>query len=185
MQGWTLGHNTDKALYDELSLCPERGRRFAGAMSGFAARVDVDPLVNAFDWANFSTVVDVGGGWGPVSIALAQRFPKPIFVVQDIEYVVLDGPAQVPHEMRDRIRFAAHDIFTTQDVEGADVYLLRHVLHNFPDDSCKEILRALVPGKRAWCDLYSAIVADVSLRGSLEAWRACHNPRRSDPRTAK
>lgn len=150
MQGWTLGHNTDKGLYDELSLHPERGHRFAGAMSGFAARVDVEPLANAFDWASFSTVVDVGGGWAPASIALAQRFSRPKFVVQDIKHVVADGPIHVPYELKDRISFAAHNFFMTQDIKSADVYLIRHVLHNFPDDSCKEILRAQIPGIRAY-----------------------------------
>lgn len=149
MQGWTLGHNTDKGLYDELSLHPERGRRFAGAMSAFSARVNVDPLANAFDWESFSTVVDVGGGWGPASIALAHRFTRPTFVVQDIKHVVADGPTHVPHELKSRVSFAAHNFFITQDFKGADVYLIRHVLHNFPDDSCKEILRAQIPGTSA------------------------------------
>lgn len=149
LQGFTLGHNTDKGLYDELSQYPERGQRFAGAMSGFAARTNVDLLANTFDWASFASVVDVGGGWAPVSIALAQRFPKPTFVVQDIEHVVADGPSHVPHELKGRIRFAAYDFFTTQGIEGADVYLIRHVLHNFPDDSCKAILRAQIPGMHA------------------------------------
>ena len=108
----------------------------------------MEPLANAFDWTKFSTVVDVGGGWAPASIALAQRFSGPRFVVQDIEHVVKDGPAHVPHELKDRISFSAHSFFTTQNIKGADVYLIRHVLHNFPDESCKEILRAQIPGMR-------------------------------------
>ena len=154
LQGFSLGHNTDKGLYDELSLHVERGRRFAGAMSGFAARTNVDLLANVFDWKGTSTVVDVGGGWGPVSIALAQRFQEPTFLVQDIEHVVADGQSHVPDEVKSRIQFTAHDIFATQNVKGADVYLMRHVLHNFPDNACKEVLRAQIPGTGEECLMY-------------------------------
>ena len=115
-------------------------------MSGLAARRDTDPLTHALDWASCTTVVDVGGGWGPASIALAQRYAGPNFVVQDIEHVVVDGPAQVPAELKGRVTFAAHDFFTPQDVRGADVYIVRGVLHNYPDELCVEVLRAQIPG---------------------------------------
>lgn len=129
-------------------------------MSGFAARTNVNALVEALDWANTSTVVDVGGGWAPVSISLAQRFRQPVFVVQDLEHVVEDGPSHVPDELTDRVRFVAHDIFTEQDIKSADVYLLRHVLHNFPDDGCKDILKAQIPGRNTEYYLYLIIVAN-------------------------
>ena len=87
----------------------------------------------------------------PVSVALAQRFSEPGFIVQDIDHVVADGPSHVPEETRGRVHFAAHNIFKTQDMKGADVYLMRHVLHHFPDSSCKEIPRAQIPGMRAVC----------------------------------
>ena len=118
-------------------------------MSGFAARTNVDLLASVFDWTTFSTVVDVGGGWAPVSVALAQRFSEPSFIVQDIEHVVADGPSHVPDELKGRVQFAACNIFKMQNMKDADVYLMRHVLHNFPDSSCKEILRAQIPGMHA------------------------------------
>lgn len=39
----------------------------------------------------------------------------------------------------------AHDFFTEQPVKGADVFLLRCILHDWSDKYAIKILRALVP----------------------------------------
>lgn len=38
-----------------------------------------------------------------------------------------------------------HDIFEEQPVHGADAYLFRWILHNWPDKYCVKALRALIP----------------------------------------
>ncbi|PYI29049.1 hypothetical protein BP00DRAFT_458956 [Aspergillus indologenus CBS 114.80] len=44
-----------------------------------------------------------------------------------------------------QIAFQAHDFFHEQTVKGADVYLLRLVLHDWSDKYALQILRALIP----------------------------------------
>ncbi len=140
-QGYSLGHHTDKGLYDHLSHLPDRARRYAGAMSGFAARTSIDSLVEAFDWSSVRSCVDVGGGWGPVAIELAERFPDLTVVVEDLPHVIADGPSRVPADLS-RVTFQARNIRYEQEPHiGADVYLFRHVFHNFPDETCVQILR--------------------------------------------
>ncbi|KAL2010328.1 hypothetical protein VTN00DRAFT_6135 [Thermoascus crustaceus] len=70
-------------------------------MNGFAARTNIDPLANGWDWSSIAavkgTVVDVSDGWGPVSISLAQRFPDiKKFIVQDLGNVI---------DLKDRVMF--------------------------------------------------------------------------------
>lgn len=126
--------------------------RFARAMNGFAATEDFSMAIAAFDWANISTVVDVGGAHGPASIALARAFPDVRCTVQDFEDVVADASTKVPADVRDRISFEAHDMFKPQRTVGADVYFFRAIFHNWSDLRCIEILRAhmgaLKPGAR-------------------------------------
>ncbi|KAL8748067.1 MAG: hypothetical protein Q9190_000152 [Brigantiaea leucoxantha] len=143
--GFSLANSTSLGLYPYLSSHPSRAHRFAGAMRAFAARITVDSLAASIPWSSFATVVDLGGGWGPASIALAQRFPQPRFIVQDLEHVVKEGQVQLPEGLKGRVSFQAHDFFEEQKIE-ADCYLVRHTLHNFPDRSVKEILRKQVPG---------------------------------------
>lgn len=146
LQGFALANNPARGLYEELSKYPERGQRYAAAMSGFAARTNVDALAKSHEWPKCASVIDVGGGWGPVSIALGEKFPGPISTVQDLPHVIAEGPRHVPPHMNDRILFEAGDCFKPQTRTDADVYLLRHVLHNYPDESCSEILRAQAHG---------------------------------------
>lgn len=95
------------------------------------------------------TVVDVGGGLGHISCALAE-YAHPAaqsakFIVQDLPDIVDAGQSAIPEGLKGRVSFQAHDFFTDQTVHGADVYLLSSVLHDWSDKYAARILRALVP----------------------------------------
>jgi len=94
----------------------------------------------------------MGGNQGYVSVALAEQFPSLSFQVQDLPGTRSDetvpGPAQVvPGHLADRVKLTTHDFFHEQTVV-ADAYLLRHVLHAFPDKVVVRILRQLIPALR-------------------------------------
>ncbi|KAF2027953.1 S-adenosyl-L-methionine-dependent methyltransferase [Setomelanomma holmii] len=151
--GWSLANNTSEGLYAHFdSTLPERGRRWDKAMSAFAGMISIDRLLASFDWDSFGTIVDAGGGYGPVSIAIAQRFSKPKFIVQDLPHAILDAESRLDEKLKDRIKFEAHDFLGPQSVKEADVYFFRAIFHNWPDAFCLRILRnqiqALKPGAR-------------------------------------
>lgn len=69
------------------------------------------------------------------------------FVVQDLRENVDSGRAtvaQLPANIASRISFQEHDFFKPQPVHGAEVYLLRMILHDWPDADAVAILRELV-----------------------------------------
>lgn len=114
-----------------------------------------DTDLRAFPWADAdvlpptATVVDVGGSRGHFVRDLVELNPGFRVVVQDLPRVV-EGLAK---EFGDggegggkgNVTYQAHDFFDPQPVVGADVYFLRHVMHNHPDEECVNILRALLP----------------------------------------
>lgn len=51
----------------------------------------------------------------------------------------------MPPALEHRVRFEEHDMFTEQLVKGADVYYLRHILHDWPDKYAVKIVANLVP----------------------------------------
>jgi trans-aconitate methyltransferase len=118
-------------------------------MDGFASRTPIEPTARGFNWGAYAekhaTVVDVGGGWGPVSIGLAERFSGLKFIVQDFADIIADGPSHVPPELKDQVEFMEADFLTGQPVKGAEIYYMRAVLHNWVDDYCIRILRNLTP----------------------------------------
>lgn len=104
-------------------------------------------LVHAFPWDTLrsGTVVDIGGSHGNISIVLAQTFPNLHFIVQDQPKVVQEGRARLPAGLHGRVAFMEHDFFLEQPVRSADLYLLRWILHDWPDAYAVKILRALIP----------------------------------------
>lgn len=68
-------------------------------------------------------------------------------MVQDYKHTVDEGRAALRPHLSERITFQAHDFFAPQTVAG-DVFLLRHVCHNWSDENAARILRNLVPAMK-------------------------------------
>ncbi|KAF2464342.1 putative O-methyltransferase [Lindgomyces ingoldianus] len=145
ISGYAFANGTSLNTFDFLSHHPERAHRFAGAMSS-TSQASLDALSNYFGWAGLeagTTVVDLGGGQGHVSVHLARTFTHLHFVVQDMAAVVDGMGEKIPEDVQDRVKITAHDMFTKQPIKGAGVYLLRYILHDWPDKYCVEVLRHL------------------------------------------
>lgn len=144
--GYVLAHG--RTLYQTLEAEPLKRVRYDSAMDAFSndRSLGLEKLVRGFDWAGLGegTVVDVGGGIGSASRALARAFPRLRFVVQDREEVVR-GAVVEEEGVRERIEFVAHDFFQEQPVKGADVYFFRRVMMEWPDEKAVEMVKALKP----------------------------------------
>ncbi|KAF2259438.1 S-adenosyl-L-methionine-dependent methyltransferase [Lojkania enalia] len=129
---------------------PEKGVRFARGMAG-VAQMDspISTLRDDFPWASLETsgkVVDIGGGSGHVSLHLASQFPGLNFVVQDSSSKMLaDGQARLTPDVVERVSFMQHDFFSEQPITDASAFFIRQCLHNWNDEDCVKIIRALVP----------------------------------------
>ncbi|KAA8568576.1 hypothetical protein MFRU_012g01210 [Monilinia fructicola] len=145
--GYSIGHRTTKGLYEELSAHPSRGKRFANAMSAINSGNDPTSLFETYDWKSLgsATMIDVGGGYGYISISLATKFPSLKFIVQDVAGTVADGSANVPAEVSDRVSFMAYDMLNPQTLRNIDVLFFRAIFHNWTDHYCIKILRNQIP----------------------------------------
>jgi hypothetical protein len=89
-------------------------------------------LINNFDFGSVpeGTIVDVGGSHAQVSIEIARKHPGVRCIDQDIPDTINGLESRLPEDLKDRITGMEHDFLTTQPVKGADVYLLRWILHD-------------------------------------------------------
>ena len=89
-------------------------------------------------------LVDVGGGLGHDIANFYAKYPGLAgqLVLQDTPSVIAQVNQGAMINLPPAIKRIAHDFFSPQPVEcrGAQVYLLRQILHNWPDDQCKTIL---------------------------------------------
>lgn len=84
-------------------------------------------------------LVDIGGGIGHDLVAFKDRFPKAQgkLVLEDLPNVVAEAP------LRDGIEALGHNFFDPQppQLKNAKAYYLRTVLHDWPDNQSRIILR--------------------------------------------
>jgi len=97
-------------------------------------RREAAALSEAFDFGPRHTVVDVGGGLGTLLVEVLARFAHLRGILVDRAAVLAQAEqalAQSPH--RARIELCAADFFEHVPA-GGDVYVLKHVLHNWDDE---------------------------------------------------
>ncbi|KAF1948504.1 O-methyltransferas-like protein [Byssothecium circinans] len=138
------------SMFEYYKEHPKKGARFASAMKGISKlHRQITEIENGFGWADLKDkkLVDVGGGSGHVSIALARAFPNLNIVVQDSNVAMLDQAqsSQDLSDIKDRMTWSEYDFFTPQPIANAGAYLMRQIIHNWGDDDCVRILQALVP----------------------------------------
>ncbi|CRL28936.1 O-methyltransferase, COMT, eukaryota [Penicillium camemberti] len=169
LKGWNIQNNTDLPVFQALATMPERATIFAKAMSWHAQLPGYSPqyLLDHFPFGSGDiTVVDVGGGIGHIARALADHCPTVQCIVQDPPEVILQAEQALPANLQDRIRFQPHDFFQDQPVHGADIYLLRHVLHDWSNKYARKILQALIPALKPGAKV---VLNDRSIPGYGEA----------------
>ncbi|KAI1074870.1 S-adenosyl-L-methionine-dependent methyltransferase [Whalleya microplaca] len=195
--GYSLAHGTTENPFDVIRREPTRRQRFIDAMSysHLHASYSIEHLLAGYDFAGARTVVDVGGSHGQVAIALAYRYPAvERIVVQDLPDTIAGLDEHVPSELRSRVCGMAHDFLTPQPVKGADVYLLRWILHDWSDKYCVKILQSLVSGLKTGAKVVVndicipepgqlGIAADRALRLMDISMKAFNNARERDVET--
>jgi hypothetical protein len=127
---------------------PETLQRFGLAMSSWSSGDGAHQMVTCYDWGALPTgakVVDVGGALGHISLAIADAFPGLEFVVEDQAPLAQQANeliASHSESVSDRVRFLPWDFFNPQpeQAQGANVYILRYILHDWADNNATTIL---------------------------------------------
>ncbi|KAI8268488.1 O-methyltransferase asqN [Colletotrichum sp. SAR11_239] len=147
--GFNLAFGYEGTYWDYIAnIDLERGDNFNQAMKAVTIN-SLGEIPRLYPWeslvADGGLIVDVGGGLG-----------------QDKHAVSSD--TRDPRGQLD-LTLQQHDFFNTQPIKGAAVYHLRHILHDWADDACVEIVRQIVPAmdaKRSRILICDQIVQDHS-----------------------
>jgi hypothetical protein len=139
-----------KPFFEYLADEPELAEVFNGAMTS-ASELAIAPLIAAYDFSPYATIVDVGGGHGRLLAAILGATPHSRGILFDQPQVVAGAPAVLEEQrVADRVRIAEGSFFDAVP-EGGDAYVLKNVIHDWPDDDAVRILgnvrRAAATGK--------------------------------------
>jgi DNA-binding transcriptional ArsR family regulator len=128
-----------KPSFEYLADEPELGKIFNDAMTS-VSEVAIASVTAAYDFRRYATVVDVGGGHGRLLAAILNATPDARGTLFDLPQVVAGAPALLSeHHVEDRVRVVEGSFFDAVP-EGGDAYLLKNVIHDWPDDDAVRIL---------------------------------------------
>jgi 2,7-dihydroxy-5-methyl-1-naphthoate 7-O-methyltransferase len=98
-------------------------------------------------WDQVRTVADVGGGTGSMLVCLLRRHPQTRGILVDLPGTVARAAALIDESgVADRVTLAGQSFF--DPLPPADLYVLRKVLNDWPDDPTVAILRRCAEAAR-------------------------------------
>lgn len=130
-------HLHGEPYFDYLPKNPERAAVFNDAMTSLSRLTSQDVLA-AYDFSAVKKLVDVGGGHGYLLYAILDKYPHLKGVLFDAPFVI-DGARRTAKN--ERCELATGDFFQAVP-EGGDAYIMKHIIHDWNDESAVTILRA-------------------------------------------
>ncbi len=127
-----------KPFFDYLASDATAGATFHRGMSSLSD-LENGPIAGSYDFRPFQRVVDVGGGHGGFLIEALRSAPHLRGVLFDHAHVLADSRI-ARAGLADRCEQVEGDFFQAVP-PGADVYVLKRILHDWSDEVCVRILR--------------------------------------------
>ena len=117
---------------------------------GQLSATETDRVLAAYDFSQFGTIVDVGGGRGALLAKILSQVPGSRGVLYDSEQVTTDAPSVFGAAgVGARVTIENGSYFDKLPADG-DAYVLKHVIHDFVEADCLTILKnvreAIAPG---------------------------------------
>jgi O-methyltransferase domain/Dimerisation domain len=141
------------------------------------ARTTSAPIVAAYDFARFGTIVDVGGNAGALLAAILQAHPGVHGILFDLPHVVAGaGPVLVEAGVADRCVVVAGSFFDSVPA-GGDAYVLKYVIHDWDDERAAAILKRC---RAAMAPEATLLLVEQVLPERLEAGAAARRVSRLD-----
>ncbi len=129
-----------KDFFDYMGGEPEFGQIFNDAMTGLSSAA-IGPVVDAYDFTPYRTIIDVAGGHGRLLAAILASAPDAQGVLYDLPEVIAGAmPLLREWQVAERVRLAEGSFFDSVPA-GGDAYVLKHIIHDWDDDPSVQILR--------------------------------------------
>lgn len=132
-------HTHDKGIWDYFDEHAKEKHIFDTVMDD-VSRIFTGQIVEAYDFGDVRTVVDVGGGHGALLLALLQHYTHLQGTLFDMSATIEGIMPQIAQGQLKRIAVHSGNFFESLP-DGADVYLLKQILHDWDDAHALAILR--------------------------------------------
>jgi len=124
-------------VFAYLAEHPDESRIFDAAMTSKSHR-DIAAILPAYDFSQFATIADIGGGRGHLLRAILKASPKTQGILFDQPHVV----AEILLERGEKLSVISGNFFA-DPMPKADAYLLMNIIHDWADAESIKILSAI------------------------------------------
>ena len=147
--------------FDYFAEDPEHADLFNRTMASISRLTDAS-VAAGYDFGAYPTIVDVGGGHGLLLATILSATPGVKGVLYDLPAVVAAASKRLCYNgLADRVRIDPGSFFDKVPA-GGDAYLLKNILHDWPDDKAVQILRNVhaAAGRHATVLLVELVIPD-------------------------
>lgn len=131
-------HAMGQAPFEYLASHPEDAKVFDNAMRAHSAP-QMPAIVEAYDFGQFGTVCDVGGGQGHLLAAILNSYPGTRGILFDMPQTI-ERAREKSLLPANRCELVGGSFF--EEVPAADAYVVKHIIHDWDDESARKILGA-------------------------------------------
>ena len=127
-------------LFDYLDTDPEQATLFNEAMIGFHG-VEPPAVAAAYDFSGIRKLVDVGGGTGNLLTTILLANPELKGMLYDQPHVTAEARRRIEMKgLSERCEVTEGSFFESVP-SGGDAYMLSHIIHDWDEPRCLQILR--------------------------------------------
>ena len=131
-----------KPLFEYLKDHPGSARIFDMAMQSIHG-TETKQMLDAYDFSRFATLMDIGGGNGSLLVEVLRANPGLKGVLFDQGHVIEAARGFMEsHGFANRCQLISGDFFVSVP-KGADACLLRHIIHDWDDETSVKLFRII------------------------------------------
>ncbi|BAQ64711.1 methyltransferase [Geminocystis sp. NIES-3709] len=127
-------------VFEYFKSHPQDAEIFENSMNSFSF-IEEKAILSYYDFSPFNTIVDVGGGYGEMLGSILEKYPSSKGILFDEEYVISNcQPTLKKHGISNRCQAISGSFFDSIP-SGGDVYMLKHIIHDWDDERAIKILK--------------------------------------------
>lgn len=135
---WSHVHKVE--VFDYFAANPEQAEIFNRAMTDLSVG-NAPAVLEAYDFSGIRTLADIAGGHGYLLAQVLKAHPGMKGILFDVAPVINGSAALLEGEgIAHRVSKVAGDFFSSVP-EGADAYMMKHIIHDWDDERATGILR--------------------------------------------
>jgi len=126
-------------IFDYIQAHPEMGPIFDAGMTSLNY-YETAAMLDTYDFSGINVMADIGGGNGSLLSAVLARYPNMRGILFDLGHVVGRAKEKLKGAGLAERCIVMEGSFFESIPAGADAYLFRHIIHDWTDAQCAQIL---------------------------------------------